>query len=279
MKRDVLRGARRPRRRLPRGGFTLTELLVVVGLIAVLLSLLLPVVARVRSAANGAACLSNLRQMTVAWTMYLTESRGRLPEPAKTYTAIEPEVAWRGYWPGILDGYRVRGDSILCPAADEPIAYEQEGNHKGFGNVNYAWNGRLMSPGVVKLNEEIYRTGSYAYNGKLTSEGSYANDGRAKRINAIRHLGEVPVFVDATGFDVEPINGTAAMPVQSPPDLRGDSYPIGAPQHWRFLIARHGRAVNVAFADGSARRVPLEETYQLRWAELWQKYTLTLPPF
>jgi prepilin-type processing-associated H-X9-DG protein len=67
--------------------------------------------------------------------------------------------------------------------------------------------------------------------------------------------------------------------VQSPSNLDGDSLPANAPEHWRFLIARHGRAVNAFFADGSARRVPLEETYLLTWKAGWIKYRLQLPRF
>ena len=257
-------------------GFTLTELLVVIGLIAVLVSLLLPVVSRVRAAANGAACLSNLRQMNIAWTTYLTESRGRLPEAANG-TTFQPEVAWRVYWPGLLDSYRVSGDALLCPTAADPITYSQ--NLKGAGNVNYAWSGQFMSVGTpFRLNTTTWRTGSYGYNRNLTSEGGYGSDLKASRINQVRQLSEVPVFFDCTFVDVRAPNGAKEAPVQSPPDLRGD-LPVSAPQHWRFLIARHGRAINIATADGSARRVPLEETYTLRWAGLWEKYTLSLPPF
>jgi prepilin-type N-terminal cleavage/methylation domain-containing protein len=51
-------------------GFTLTELLVVIGLIAMLISLLMPVLSKARSAANSAGCLSNLRQLGSAWQIY-----------------------------------------------------------------------------------------------------------------------------------------------------------------------------------------------------------------
>ena len=60
--------------------FTLTELLVVIGLIAVLISLLLPAVGKAKAAANSAGCLSNLRQMGIGWTIYMSENKGRLPD-------------------------------------------------------------------------------------------------------------------------------------------------------------------------------------------------------
>ena len=284
MRRDrVRRGGVWARRRRSQGGagagaagFTITELLVVVGLIAVLISLLLPVLGRARAAAQATACLSNLRQMTTAWTIYLTENRGRLPEYV-FYTPMQPDVAYRSYWLGILDGYRVRGDALLCPAANEPIPYSQP--LKGAGNVAHAWSGKLMSASVAKLTPKIYREGSYGYNQRLTAGGGYGADERATGIAAVKPLSEVPVFFDSTFLDARPDNGHPAAPVQPPPDLRGDNYPPGVPDHWRFLIARHGRAINVAMADGSATRVPLEDVYLLRWSGRWQKYTLSLPPY
>src|SRR5438105_4786690 len=110
--------------------FTLTELLVVVGLIAMLIALLLPVVGKAKAAANATACLSNLRQMGSAWTIYTAENRGRLLEYV-WLTPLTPELAWRGYWLGVLDANKVRGDALLCPAANEPIPFNQ---NKGFGN-------------------------------------------------------------------------------------------------------------------------------------------------
>src|SRR3954463_16783379 len=105
-------------------GFTLTELLVVIGLIAVLISLLFPVLGKVRSAAQSATCLSNLRQMGTAWAMYTSENKGRLLG-SMSASPLTPDVPWRGYWTGVLDTYKVRGGTLLCPAANEPISFNQ----------------------------------------------------------------------------------------------------------------------------------------------------------
>src|SRR4051812_8560764 len=69
-----------PRRRCRRA-FTLVELLVVIGIIAVLISMLLPVLARARASAENVQCLSNLRQIgQTAIIIYANESHGDLPQ-------------------------------------------------------------------------------------------------------------------------------------------------------------------------------------------------------
>ena len=65
-----------PRRR---GGFTLVELLVVIGIIALLLAILLPTLSSVRQAGRGTACLSNLKQMATALTQYAVDHQTQLP--------------------------------------------------------------------------------------------------------------------------------------------------------------------------------------------------------
>lgn len=61
------------------GGFTLVELLVVIGIIAVLLGILIPTLGRAREQANRAACSSNLRTLAEAFIMYTNENKGWLP--------------------------------------------------------------------------------------------------------------------------------------------------------------------------------------------------------
>ncbi len=62
-----------------RSGFTLVELLVVIGIIAVLVALLLPALSAAREASRTTHCLSNLRQIGMTLSMYAIENKGLLP--------------------------------------------------------------------------------------------------------------------------------------------------------------------------------------------------------
>lgn len=63
----------------PRSGFTLVELLVVVGIIAILISMLLPALNKAREAAKSTQCMSNLRQIGLVGQIYSSEYKGALP--------------------------------------------------------------------------------------------------------------------------------------------------------------------------------------------------------
>src|SRR3954462_12352912 len=62
-----------------RNAFTLVELLVVIGIIAILIGILLPTLSRARESAHRTACASNLRQLTIAMRYYADAHRDRLP--------------------------------------------------------------------------------------------------------------------------------------------------------------------------------------------------------
>jgi len=79
-------------------GFTLIELLVVVGIIAVLVAIILPVLAKARTVAKRTHCLSNLKQLTVAWTTFASEHNGRICSPSTQFNTN----TWDTYW--VCDG-------------------------------------------------------------------------------------------------------------------------------------------------------------------------------
>src|SRR5437879_3124121 len=75
-------------------GFTLVELLVVIGIIALLISILLPTLGRARRAANTVACAANLRSILQAVQMYASQNNGSIPgSPWTTARGLYKDMA------------------------------------------------------------------------------------------------------------------------------------------------------------------------------------------
>lgn len=161
-----------------RGAFTLVELLVVIGIIAVLIGILVPTLSRARESANRTKCLSNLRQLAVAMNMYCDANKGRFPGPAFNSALATYEWDWI-YWSpstrrvedsplGTYLGGRMSAEMVRCPsdtAAAERTIYPY----------------------------------SYAFNAFLSYLEPFAPTLGRSKIAGVRRSSEVMMFADQSG--------------------------------------------------------------------------------
>lgn len=213
-----------------RRGFTLIELLVVIAIIAILAAILFPVFGAARENARRAGCTSNLKQLSLAMSMYIGDN-GQTYPPGSTNGWVDEHLWWFKVEPYIknLQGTKIAG-VYVCPSAPKKLT----------GNENlrrtYGYNFRYLGG--------IYTLGSPAPSGApVAKEGS------------IQTPSETILFLESWRFDNAAFTTNTPSGVGSafcyPPSHANCRPDYVWPPGW------HREMSNVAFLDGSVRSVKL----------------------
>jgi len=130
MNTEMMRNPTSPHRR----AFTLVELLVVIGIIAILVAILLPALSRARKQANTTKCAAALKQIAYAFTMYSKDNRGKYPvvkwDPLpNNYTLSDGTVINALYWQDFLWKYTSTSEAFVSPNATGTISMPSRMQH------------------------------------------------------------------------------------------------------------------------------------------------------
>jgi prepilin-type N-terminal cleavage/methylation domain-containing protein/prepilin-type processing-associated H-X9-DG protein len=249
--------------RWPRRGFTLIELLVVIAIIAILAAILFPVFAQARDKARSASCLSNLKQMGLAWMMY-----------AQDYDEIYPAAnpgdgsAWGrcsdmkdrgafGGWIGnLLVPYSKNVQIFTCPsnpqlsgvnAGDGNACWNQTQFPIPYRYTSYGYNYvSLWNKGMSSVNRPSELIAIYDAISAWT-DCPYAEKGSC----GIWHERDIPAFLAKLNLPLHP----------QMKDPRKEGW-VGA---YIPRVAPHSNMVNFMYADGHAKATRWD---RLTWGNL-----------
>jgi len=194
-------------------GFTLPELLVVAGIVALLIGMLLPALARSREQAHRVQCLANLRTLTCAWLAYAQANHGRL------CGAVAGAADREGFH-----------DWVAAGQTDEAL------------RAGVLWP-YVQSAGAYRCpNDDVNPTHTYAINSWLDGEGPPAPGEwtAARSLARIRCGSETFVFLER--LDSGGINDKSFVVPPYPAEDWADTPALGL----------HGMVGMVSFADGHA---------------------------
>jgi prepilin-type processing-associated H-X9-DG protein len=240
-------GTAAPRNGPRRGAFGLVELLVCIGVIAVLLGLLLPTLAGARESANRTKCLSNLRQLGLAFTAYLNDNKGRFPRPAQNAVQAREDwvhfQSWRDPGEGAIAKYvgQPFNPSIYRCPTDDPAS------HRKFMLDSLT----IQYPYSYTVNEMICRI---------------EWRGPPLRINQVRNASEKILLIDEAATTID--DGCWAWQSQGGGNGTTDPRNVLSNRHdrrtERAAQSKFGRG-NAAFVDGHVAFIGRGESFDARY--------------
>jgi len=252
-----------------RGGFTLIELLVVISIIAMLMSILMPALGKVREAARATLCLTNVRRIALAGYMYTVENNGFYPAFRMTVRYLgdsEPFVNSYGRakprWPWFFD-------HGIGPVIDPTPYVQSKGETFNDNDTLIMTNDRFMCPSFKHpgFDKRDIRNGSYGYNYQYFGnsrdiDGRYVNFPVAQ--DSLSNPVGTVIIADSRGAGIP--HGIHSYTLDPPKLARSFGAYRFANRKESSLQAQHSPAEGrhdgkacVGFADSHAEKLSLEE--------------------
>lgn len=242
-----------------RSGFTLIELLVVIAIIVILAAMLLPALSKAKQKATQAACLSNQKQLALAWGMHADDNGDKMVN-LSTWTKDQPtflaNTPWRTDW------HNAQLTSVTIsatPTGDDIRKYVQAGYKNPQPNVDgplykYAPNVDVIHcPGDKRYQLPASATGQFAwdsYSGssKLNGEDVIGGDSGYTKRTQVMHPSDRFIWIE--GGDMRGENqGSWAMANYGSP---GAFPPWSDAMFGDSPAAFHINVTTLNFADGHA---------------------------